>query len=1252
MLSSRNRTTGVALRRTLSLVSATAVLGATLMAGSVPAWAVDTDHLNITFGGTFANDTYTTGGNEVAKGKVTAHGTAPTTVDGGGIHLAGGTNGVQFESNTEFGTGGNATTGFRAELEYQTSKTPGTGATIFSAFGNIFVREAGGKLEYGFSSLTNNKWNDHKTQIVLPPNSVKHILQLAYTPAASGSTLQLSVDGTAGPTVTSGANQYAAIGTGLSKRFGIGYEVNTAASAANRGFEADMYRVRIAPANAAWEYLDATQLMGVDFLGSFNGTTYTKSGDEQMLGTLTSRTNGLTITDSAVTLPGDTAGLEFAPTGFSLGDGTEVTKPMVAELRFTPTKTDSMQTLFSAGGNLFVRYEANGSFVYGISVQSNGKWTDHKITAAAPAGEEHVVSVAYVPKADGTTKLVMRVDDGDVQTKDVQGKAALNADVKDKVGIGNEMHTADNARKRGFVGTIGEVRLAETSAAFTDKEFRLVYTPVDCDTSGISPANTFEVTPAECTASLKAKLSALRPTEEQADYIDWGRIGFMHYGVNTYTGNDWGDGDEDPKIVDPTDLDTDQWARSFADAGFKMLMVTVKHHDGFELYDSRYNTEHDWANTAVAEKTGEKDLFRKIVNSARKYGIKIGIYYSPADSYMEKQGVWGNDSARVKRTIPTLVENDDRAQKVADGTLPTFEYEATDYGAYMLNQLYELLTEYGDIAEVWFDGAQGNTAGTEHYDYGVFYDMIRKLQPTTIQANAAYDARWVGNEDGWARETEWSPQAAYNDGVDKVALKPSQMAKDGVLGSMSSVLSEIRSGSANQLHWYPAEVDVKNSPGGWFHKDNGTPSDVNTLLKYYEQSTGRNSQYLLNVPPAKSGKLADADVAVLQDMTKELEKRYGTDLALGRDATVAAVTDGEAVAAPKLTDGSKLSSDEAVGNTPTYTVELGSATAVDAVRLGEDVRNAGQQVESFVLEGRVNGEWQKLYSGTATTIGQQRNLRFAVKTVDAVRVRITASRGPVRLSRLEVFHYQDTVDMGARKYYIDPTADKAGDGRTEQTPMTSIEQLHDVTVPAGSTILIKAGTTLTGDFGVFGYGTEDKPITVTSYGEGTTPKASFTGMDENMGFKAVLDQLGKTDAGWTTDLADPDPDPDPEPGPGEVGKDKLNAEIAAGDGLVAADYTADSWAAYQAALAQAREISAKADATQSDIDAALTKLAQARKALVKQGADAKPDTKPDTKPDKKKPTLSNTGATVATALVAALVTAAGGVSLRISRRRR
>lgn len=147
------------------------------------------------------------------------------------------------------------------------------------------------------------------------------------------------------------------------------------------------------------------------------------------------------------------------------------------------------------------------------------------------------------------------------------------------------------------------------------------------------------------------------------------------------------------------------------------------------------------------------------------------------------------------------------------------------------------------------------------------------------------------------------------------------MAPDGTLGTMSSVLSEIRSGAANQLHWYPAEVDAKNRPG-WFYHASQSPASVAQVVKYYEQSTGRNSQYLLNVPPSDTGKLADADAAGLKGLGEELARRYGTDLALGKSATVAASANDTAVAAPKLTDGSKLSSDKAVGNTPTYTIDL------------------------------------------------------------------------------------------------------------------------------------------------------------------------------------------------------------------------------------------------------------------------------------------------------------------------------------------
>ena len=187
--------------------------------------------------------------------------------------------------------------------------------------------------------------------------------------------------------------------------------------------------------------------------------------------------------------------------------------------------------------------------MFGASTKSGNNWTDHKIESAAATGAEHVVSVAYVPNEAGTgAKLVMRVDGGDAQTKDITGLAYLNSNIKGKVGFGNDVHSA--ALSRGFVGSLSEIRLAKTSANFTTNEFKLVYSQVSCDTSGIKEANTFDVKPAECEAALKTKLSKLRPTEGQADYIDWGQIGFLHYGINTYYNQEWGHGNEDPSRID------------------------------------------------------------------------------------------------------------------------------------------------------------------------------------------------------------------------------------------------------------------------------------------------------------------------------------------------------------------------------------------------------------------------------------------------------------------------------------------------------------------------------------------------------------------------------------------------------------------------------------------------------------------------------------------------------------------------------
>lgn len=202
-----------------------------------------------------------------------------------------------------------------------------------------------------------------------------------------------------------------------------------------------------------------------------------------------------------------------------------------------------------------------------------------------------------------------------------------------------------------------------------------------------------------------------------------------------------GTGDEDPDVFQPVGLDTDQWARALRDGGFELAILTVKHHDGFVLHPSRY-TDHSVASSSW--RGGRGDVLRSFADSMRRHGIKVGVYISPADENQYLHGVYANGSARTERTIPTLVDGDDRTNP------RTFTLDATDYGAHMLNQLYEVLTEYGPVDEVWFDGAQGRIPPdkVEKYDWDSWYALVRALAPDASIAVSGPDVRWVGNEAG------------------------------------------------------------------------------------------------------------------------------------------------------------------------------------------------------------------------------------------------------------------------------------------------------------------------------------------------------------------------------------------------------------------------------------------------------------------------------------------------------------------------
>ena len=579
---------------------------------------------------------------------------------------------------------------------------------------------------------------------------------------------------------------------------------------------------------------------------------------------------------------------------------------------------------------------------------------------------------------------------------------------------------------------------------------------------------------------------------------------FLHFGINTFTGNEWGHGDEDPDLFQPTKLDTDQWARSLRDNGFRYAILTVKHHDGFVLYPSRY-TDHDVA--ASSWQGGKGDVLRSFTRSAHRYGLKVGVYLSPADWSQYHKGVFANGSAKTERTIPTPVAGGPPPGK----DRPTFTYDATDYGAYFLNQLYEVLTGYGPVDEVWFDGADGGIPGAskEKYDFTAYYDLIRRLAPQAAIAVSGPDVRWVGNESGLARQDEWSPVAVGHSDNGSQFVVPSGTAPD--IGSDDALVKAADQG-ATELTWWPAEVDV-SIRDGWFYHDDQQPKSVDSLRDIFYSSVGRNSVLLLNIPPNKDGLLPPGDVTRLGEWNARLRQDLPTDLALGADTTA----DGKA--APQITDGSNRTAWTAdAASTGEVVIRFGAERTVDRLVLNEDIAGGGQQVRSLAIDARsADGSWDEV--ATTGTVGYQRivTLPSPVRT-DSLRVRIISSRGPVHLASVSAYASSDAPVDRRTTYYVDCGAARAGEGSIDR-PINSLAQLRELNLPAGSTVRFKKGTTCNGTLEIWGYGTPESPALIEGYGAGRPTVLNGPGNDR------ALDRLRQQ--GWQIRGAFAPPHPTP-----------------------------------------------------------------------------------------------------------------------------
>lgn len=469
---------------------------------------------------------------------------------------------------------------------------------------------------------------------------------------------------------------------------------------------------------------------------------------------------------------------------------------------------------------------------------------------------------------------------------------------------------------------------------------------------------------------LSAQDANLRPPAPvlpvpSAEQLAWHRMetnAFIHFTTNTFTGREWGNGDEPESVFNPSALDANQWASTLKAAGFKMMILTCKHHDGFCLWPSAYTT-HSVKNSPY--KNGKGDVVREARDAAAKAGLKFGIYLSP----------WDRNQA---------------------------EYGKPGYITYYRNQLKELFTQYGPVTEMWFDGANGGTGyygganearkidGKTYYDWPNTLAMIRKIQPqpaVIFFSDAGPGVRWVGNESGIAGETNWNT-----------------ISTDTLYAGKPGVEKLLNTGSPDGKQWIPAEVDVSIRPGWFYHaSEDSKVKTPEQLFDIYLTSVGRGSTLLLNVPPDQRGLFHENDVASLKGFRHLLDSVFAHNLARKAKAKADSYRGKSALfAAPNTTDGNPdtyWATNDGV-NTGSVEVTLPKETMIRYVTLQEYIR-LGQRVGGFTVEAWENNGWQEIAEGT--TIGYKRILKLNPVVTSKIRLTITEAKACPLISNIEIY---------------------------------------------------------------------------------------------------------------------------------------------------------------------------------------------------------------------------------------------------------
>lgn len=436
-------------------------------------------------------------------------------------------------------------------------------------------------------------------------------------------------------------------------------------------------------------------------------------------------------------------------------------------------------------------------------------------------------------------------------------------------------------------------------------------------------------------SNLAERLIQVVPSERQIKWQELEFTAFFHYGINSFTDREWGDGKEDIQIFNPKALDTDQWCRCLLDAGIKACIITAKHHDGFCLWDTAYTTH------SVMHTPFKHDIVADLSKSCKKYGIKLGVYLSPWDRHEKTYG------------------------------------QGKPYDDYFCNQLTELLTKYGELYTVWFDGAcgEGENGKKQVYDWDRYYTVIRELQPNAVISVSGPDVRWCGNEAGDCRESEWSVVSSQIFSQDEIAKNSQQAdneefrerpmdAQDRDLGSREVVQY------AKKLIWYPAEVDTSIRPGWFYHEyEDDKVRSLSVLTDIYLKSVGGNSVLLLNIPPHRDGYISSFDETRLKEIGTFIKEAFQKNIV--KNASISASSQQAGCEVHAIAEENETYWMPEMQDKDCFIeVSFDTSSTIKYCVLMEQIRKS-QRVEKFHIKAKMkDGTYQTIYEGT--TIGYKK----------------------------------------------------------------------------------------------------------------------------------------------------------------------------------------------------------------------------------------------------------------------------------------